>query len=70
MTKYRFAVAALLAVLVVSCSKKASGEDAATPAGQQDDDAKQCESNLDCGKGYVCSFDDTRSRVVRYCVEE
>lgn len=71
MTKYQFAVVALFAVLVVSC-KKGTGEDASTPASQEgdSDDDEQCQSNLDCGKGYTCSFDHSRSKVVRYCVEE
>jgi hypothetical protein len=31
---------------------------------------RQCVSNDDCGKGYVCGFDPEQSRVVRHCMPE
>lgn len=45
-----------------------------TPAAAEDEnegiEARQCVSNDDCGKGYVCGFDPSQSHVVRYCLAE
>ena len=42
------------------------------PAEEQNEEveARQCVSNDDCGKGYVCGFDPEQSRVVRHCMAE
>jgi len=43
-----------------------------TPAAAEEEsegiEARQCVSNDDCGKGYVCGFDPERSHVVRHCM--
>jgi hypothetical protein len=61
----------MFAMLVVSCSKEGADKEPMTPASEQTDpEAKECQSNLDCGQGYTCAFDHARSHVVRYCIAE
>jgi len=71
MAKSRYLAAALFATLAVSCAKKGAEKESLTPASEDgDQEAQECQSNLDCGKGYVCAFDHARSHVVRYCMQE
>jgi len=42
----------------------------ATEEQNEESDSRQCVSNDDCGKGYVCGFDPEQSRVVRHCMAE
>jgi len=45
-----------------------------TPAAAEEEsegiEPRQCVSNDDCGQGYVCGFDPSRSHVVRHCMAE
>ena len=51
-------------------SKAPSSSQAASGCpGDKPDQPKECKSNEDCCKGYVCSLDPDLSRVVRYCLE-
>jgi hypothetical protein len=64
--------------LTPASSEPASSEPASTetevPAAPEEEnegtEARQCVSNDDCGKGYVCGFDPEQSRVVRHCMAE
>jgi hypothetical protein len=59
-------------------SSRSSDEERGTPdeakrdpieaAGTCDD--RSCVSTSDCCKGYQCSFDPERSKVIRYCMEQ
>ncbi len=51
-------------------TQPASEEAAPTEDLNEGSDARQCVSNEDCGKGYVCGFDPEQSRVVRHCMAE
>jgi hypothetical protein len=54
-------------------SEPASSESEAPAAPEEqneESEARQCVSNDDCGKGYVCGFDPEQSRVVRHCMAE
>lgn len=71
MAKSRDLAALLFAMLTVSCSKEGADKESMTPANEQTDpESKECQSNLDCGPGYTCAFDHSRSKVVRYCIAE
>jgi hypothetical protein len=35
---------------------------------QNGQEPQQCQSNEDCGKGYTCGFDPSRSYVTKYCL--
>jgi len=70
MAKSRYLAAALFATLVLSCSKKGDKEPMTPASEETDPEAKECQSNLDCGPGHTCAFDHARSHVVRYCIAE
>ena len=39
------------------------------PCAGKDGEPVHCTSNEDCCKGFSCSIDPSRSRVIRYCLE-
>jgi hypothetical protein len=71
---------------LIGCASKKSSEPPLTPASgdiesssevppaaeeeTEEIEPRQCVSNDDCGKGYVCGFDPSQSRVVRHCMAE
>jgi len=55
---------------VESSPEAPAAEENAVEEEPEESEARQCVSNDDCGKGYVCGFDPSLSRVVRYCMAE
>jgi hypothetical protein len=85
-TEHLFVCIVAASMSLIGCAKKESSEPPLTPASspngssseapaavEEETEAiepRQCVSNDDCGKGYVCGFDPSQSRVVRYCMAE
>ena len=82
MPKYHYATAVLFAASVSCANSTGTEDEPLTPASQvvstedngvesRDEelaDAQECQSNEDCGKGFVCGFDPGRSHVMKYCM--
>ena len=83
-TERLFVCVVAASMSLIGCASKKSGEPPLTPASgemesspeapaaaeqeSEEVDSRQCVSNEDCGKGYVCGFDPERSHVVRHCM--
>jgi hypothetical protein len=85
-TKRLFVCIVAASMSLVGCASKERSEPPLTPASSptesspesppaaeeetEEIEPRQCVSNDDCGKGYVCGFDPSQSRVVRHCMAE
>ena len=82
-TQRLFACIVAASMSLIACANKESSEEPLTPASgeiqsspdmpadeSEGIEARQCVSNEDCGKGYVCGFDPSLSHVVRHCMAE